>query len=176
MRKCLQETRLAYLLRVAIAHIREFAADDTSEYDDAECDGTCLANDLQHELDALPSPEEPAPPVRYRLLEVGEDISREYGDEYRLFNDPERWIPTTRSGKSVPKDAKGKYRRPITSQDEHPEYAAGWKLTLAGLETENPHQLLDPTDAAEWEAGAEAAREYLSKKQGLAKLIENKAP
>ena len=57
IKRCIHETRLAYLLRVAIHHIREHAAEDVTEYDEAECDGSCLADELQHELDMLPSQE-----------------------------------------------------------------------------------------------------------------------
>lgn len=55
MKQCLQETRLAYLLRVAISHLREHAAEGITEYDGADCDGSCLADDLQTELDSLPN-------------------------------------------------------------------------------------------------------------------------
>lgn len=47
------ETRLAYLLRVAIRHILEHAADATTHYDEAECDGACLADELQREYEEL---------------------------------------------------------------------------------------------------------------------------
>jgi len=50
------ETRLAYLLRVAIAHINEHAFDCITEYDGTECDGSCLADELQSELEMLTAP------------------------------------------------------------------------------------------------------------------------
>lgn len=62
MKQCIHETRLAYLLRVAISHIREHAADCVTEYDETDCDGSCLADELQNELDMLEaSPEPPRP-------------------------------------------------------------------------------------------------------------------
>jgi hypothetical protein len=48
-----KETRLAYLLRVAIRHIKVHAADQVSYYDEAECDGSCLADELRNEYDDL---------------------------------------------------------------------------------------------------------------------------
>lgn len=69
MKQCLHESRLAYLLRVAIAHIRDHAAEDETEYDDTSCDGHCLATDLQAELDCLPAqPEPPVQRLRHRNL------------------------------------------------------------------------------------------------------------
>lgn len=55
MKRRIHETRLAYLMRVAIRHIRDHAADDVTKYDETECDGSCLADELQHELDNLPA-------------------------------------------------------------------------------------------------------------------------
>ena len=169
MKQCLQETRLAYLLRVAIAHIREHAPEEITEYDGTECDGACLASELQNELDALPGPPEPEtpkPPVRYRLLEIGEEISRELGDEYRLFTAPDGWAPTTRSGKTVPKDCAERYRRPITPQDEHPEYAAGFATVMFDPEAVNPHPPVRAVAYKAWQAGAAAARAIHKAKEG----------
>lgn len=53
MKQCIHETRLQYLLRVAISHIREHAADKETEYDESSCDGSCLADELQNEYDDL---------------------------------------------------------------------------------------------------------------------------
>lgn len=47
------ESRLAYLLRVAIRHISDHASDCLTEYDGTDCDGSCLADELQQELDDL---------------------------------------------------------------------------------------------------------------------------
>lgn len=47
------ESRLAYLIRVAIRHITDHADDETTEYDETDCDGSCLAGELQQELDDL---------------------------------------------------------------------------------------------------------------------------
>lgn len=54
MRRCLHESRLQYLLRVTIVALREQAPDAVLRYDEAECDGLCLADDLRTELDSLP--------------------------------------------------------------------------------------------------------------------------
>jgi hypothetical protein len=48
----INETRKDYLIRVAIELIRNGSANyETIEFDDAECDGGCLADDLQSVLD-----------------------------------------------------------------------------------------------------------------------------
>jgi hypothetical protein len=46
------ETRKDYLVRVAIKMLDENAYQiDTIEFDEAECDGYCLAEDLRNEFD-----------------------------------------------------------------------------------------------------------------------------
>lgn len=47
------ETRKEYLLRVAIYYIEE---DKINVYDEAECDGYCLIDDIRNEL-GLPDPD-----------------------------------------------------------------------------------------------------------------------
>jgi hypothetical protein len=52
------EPRKDYLIRVAVAYLKEvdhtghFYTDypDTIKYDEADCDGVCLANDLENEF------------------------------------------------------------------------------------------------------------------------------
>ena len=48
-----KEARKDYLLRVAVALIRENweAAECTTEYDGTTCDGNCLADDIEAELE-----------------------------------------------------------------------------------------------------------------------------
>ena len=49
------ETRLHYLIRVAIIALRENKYSmDSIKYDDAECDAECLADDLEIELNSEP--------------------------------------------------------------------------------------------------------------------------
>ena len=45
------ETRKEYLIYIAINFLREHAYEYTAFYDEAECDGTCLADDLRIEFD-----------------------------------------------------------------------------------------------------------------------------
>lgn len=47
------ETRKEYLLRVTIAYLREVPLmnEGVIIFDDAECDGACLADDLESEFD-----------------------------------------------------------------------------------------------------------------------------
>jgi len=47
------ESRKDYLVRVAITYLREISGmgDEVIIFDEAECDGFCLANDLEHEFD-----------------------------------------------------------------------------------------------------------------------------
>ena len=48
----INETRKDYLIRVAIELINNSSAySETIEFDEAECDGACLADDLQAVLD-----------------------------------------------------------------------------------------------------------------------------
>jgi hypothetical protein len=53
MNRQANETRAMYLMRVAIKHIRMHADDAVTFYDNANCDGHCLAQEMQHELDRL---------------------------------------------------------------------------------------------------------------------------
>jgi len=46
------ESRLEYLLTVAVAYIYD-NPESTIFYDDAECDGYCLAEELENELNSL---------------------------------------------------------------------------------------------------------------------------
>jgi hypothetical protein len=49
------ETRVNYLIRVAIHYLEE-NPEHHVEYDDATCDGLCLAEELKHELvDDIPT-------------------------------------------------------------------------------------------------------------------------
>ncbi len=41
------ETREAYVMRVAAFHIRQFASEDETHYDEANCDGTVIADELE---------------------------------------------------------------------------------------------------------------------------------
>lgn len=159
MRRCIHETRLAYLLRVAISHIREHAADEITEYDEAECDGACLADELQHELDTLPAakPE----PRAFRYLAVGEIIDASKGDEYQLFKlDADGWRPSVRRpGAVVTPDTAGQYRRPIFD-GENPENAAyteGWTNGMYDPASANPYTE-DTPQAMAWAAGFNAAK------------------
>lgn len=102
------ETRLAYLLRVAIHHIREHAADCVTEYDGTDCDGSCLAEELQNELDMLPGP---GIKTEFRPLRIGETTSVEMGDEVRMMDGS--WKPTAFNAEIV-KDFP-QYRRPMKS-------------------------------------------------------------
>lgn len=49
------ETRKNFLLRMAIQYINDhtgyIGVDDTLFYDESECDGYCLANDIEAEFD-----------------------------------------------------------------------------------------------------------------------------
>jgi hypothetical protein len=45
--------RAAMLMRVAAAYIRKNAPNDVIHYDDADCDGRCLADDLESGASAL---------------------------------------------------------------------------------------------------------------------------
>lgn len=45
------ETRKEYLIYVAINFIMAHCPDETAFYDEAECDGSCLATDLFNEFD-----------------------------------------------------------------------------------------------------------------------------
>lgn len=45
--------RAAQLLRLAAQYIRENCPDELIEYDEAECDGECLALDCESAADAL---------------------------------------------------------------------------------------------------------------------------
>ena len=50
-----KETRKEYLFRVAIAYLEQLdnyteALSETIIYDDAECDGSCLVEDMKEEL------------------------------------------------------------------------------------------------------------------------------
>ncbi len=51
MKRLKTETRLNYLVRVAAKFITRHAPDSTIRYDEAECDGSCLADDLNTELE-----------------------------------------------------------------------------------------------------------------------------
>lgn len=42
-----EQQRLIYLADIAAQYIRKYAPDQTIIFDDAECDGTCLADDLE---------------------------------------------------------------------------------------------------------------------------------
>jgi len=46
------ESRKDYLIRVAITYLRDipFMGEGVITFDDAECDGLCLADDLEAEL------------------------------------------------------------------------------------------------------------------------------
>ena len=46
------ESRLLYLLRVAVAYI-EAHPEETIDYDDTTCDGYCLAEELKIEIEEL---------------------------------------------------------------------------------------------------------------------------
>lgn len=52
------ESRLAYLVRVAIHHIRDHASDCLTDYDETDCDGSCLADELERQLEELNEHEE----------------------------------------------------------------------------------------------------------------------
>lgn len=45
------ETRKEYLVYVAINFIKHYSPDETAFYDETECDGSCLAEDLISEFD-----------------------------------------------------------------------------------------------------------------------------
>ena len=45
------ESRQSYLCRVAAAYIREYCPDGVAEFDEAVCDGYCLADDLESAAD-----------------------------------------------------------------------------------------------------------------------------
>lgn len=47
------EPRAAYLMRVAAHHIREHAAECETMYDGTNCDGHCLAGELETEAEEL---------------------------------------------------------------------------------------------------------------------------
>ena len=49
-----EETRAAYLMRVAAAYINE-CPDNSIDYDETTCDGYCLAEELTVEADNMPS-------------------------------------------------------------------------------------------------------------------------
>ncbi len=54
------ERRSVYLMRVASQFIMENARDGIIKYDEADCDGHCLAEELQHmaeDMDVKQSPE-----------------------------------------------------------------------------------------------------------------------
>lgn len=108
MKQRIHETRLAYLLRVAISHIREHAADCVTEYDGTDCDGSCLADELQNELEMLPGP---GIKTEYRPLRIGEKTSVEMGDEVRMQDGS--WRPTVFNAE-IKKDFP-QYRRPMKS-------------------------------------------------------------
>lgn len=50
------ETRLVFLTRVLVAYMAEFEPDGLIHYDGADCDGQCLADDIQAmtDLDLAP--------------------------------------------------------------------------------------------------------------------------
>lgn len=77
------ESRLAYLVRVAVAHIREHAADCTTDYDETECDGSCLADELATEAESMPGA------ARFEFLKEGDEIKP--SDEKEV--EPGRWEP-----------------------------------------------------------------------------------
>lgn len=52
-----KESRLVYLLRVAVAYI-EAHPEETIDYDDTTCDGYCLADELRLEIEELQEIEE----------------------------------------------------------------------------------------------------------------------
>lgn len=43
------QPRVAYLLRIAAEFIRKYASHRSVHYDEADCDGACLADDLEIE-------------------------------------------------------------------------------------------------------------------------------
>lgn len=45
-------SRASYLMRVAAEYIRTHAPDGTVHYDEADCDGLCLSDDLIIEADS----------------------------------------------------------------------------------------------------------------------------
>lgn len=47
------ESRAAYLMRVAAIHIEKYASEDVTHYDAADCDGSCLLDELKTEADNL---------------------------------------------------------------------------------------------------------------------------
>ena len=46
------EPRLIYLVKIAIDYIRKYGDDQIIYYDEAECDGYCLSDDLENELES----------------------------------------------------------------------------------------------------------------------------
>lgn len=47
------EDRHSYLLKVAAVHIKTHALYNETHYDDADCDGHCLAEELEQEAQRL---------------------------------------------------------------------------------------------------------------------------
>lgn len=47
------QSRTEYLLRVAAEHISKYAYEDVTFYDNADCDGACLAEELRQEADDM---------------------------------------------------------------------------------------------------------------------------
>lgn len=45
--------RTAYIMRVAALHIRNYAYEDTTHYDKADCDGFCIADELENEANEI---------------------------------------------------------------------------------------------------------------------------
>jgi hypothetical protein len=50
------EKRAVYLLRIAASYIQKYAPSGITQYDEADCDGLCLADDMKIAADCLESP------------------------------------------------------------------------------------------------------------------------